>query len=109
MKFSEVIGLLAQGKKMRSLEWVDYAYIRLLDGEIIDENENSYNFIEDDVIDEWEEYIEPETKKIEKLDYRIEEIVTHSEMEFILIDSIKANKHKINEIVERMNELCGEK
>jgi len=119
MRFSEAIGLLVQGKKMRSLAWTEDSYISLLYGDIIDENGNSYNFVEDDVIDGWEEYIEPETKKIEKLDIRDDThiallnpqnnegaIMTH-------INELRSENHKmakkINELIKRMNELCGEK
>lgn len=99
MKFSEVIGLLTQGKKMRSLAWMDDAYISLIDGDIVDGNGCSYNFIEDDVIDEWEEYIEPETKKIEKLSGLSLAFLTPTEINTSIMK-------KINELIEVVNELC---
>lgn len=98
MKFSEAMKLLEEGKKVRVIIWdkKQYIYYNADLDEILNENGESYILGGYYLTDDWEEYIEPETKKIEKMERKN------------IIGALEAID-KINEIIERMNELCGEK
>lgn len=108
MKFSEAMKLLEEGKKVRLKSWHlnEYIFIDSL-GTIRDEQGEMYKI--SCMNSDWEEYIESETKKIEKLGYALEGIIDPTINERYLMRGVQANTDKINELIERMNELCGEK
>ena len=109
MKFSEAMKLLEEGKKVRVPAWGNEEYIWISDNRVVDENGNDFYFKGCHFAYNWEEYIEPETKKIEKLSSSLEGIIDPTINERYLMRSVQANTDKINELIDRMNELCGEK
>lgn len=103
MKFSEAIKLLEEGKKVRSKYWSDVEYIWLINGKLEDEKGYTYELDEENFDYEWEEYIEPSEKKIEKLDVKWN-ILDPTPNERELLQIIEVHEDKINELIERMNE-----
>lgn len=92
MKFSEAMKLLEEGKKAKDINWYGKRFIFYDKDlqEIYDEIGEPYPISGEDLEIIWEEYIEPETKKIEPLERK--SIIGA----FEIID-------KINELIERMN------
>ena len=107
MKFSEAMKLLEEGKKVKCVYWREGTYIQLKGDVIYDDEGETYEIPGLIIEEDWEEYIEPETKKIEKLN--------ENDL-FITLDGItklepmKASMRmldKINEIIDKLNELEG--
>ena len=124
MKFSEAVKLLEEGKKVKDINWYGKRFIFYDKDlqEIYDEIREPYPISGEDLEIIWEEYIEPETKKIEiistdkKEDAKyIDTGIDANEFKETYWKSLYVeqklellfNKSKFLE--ERMNELCGEK
>lgn len=100
--FEKLMPKFRKGTKIRQSKWDTGEYIYLLNGRIYDQKGIPFSFITQDLLEDWELYIEPKQKEIPKMEIK-EAIKNINKLKRLLKMSKKYIKHYLEHYIDDDN------